>query len=288
MVGAALQTQRSYSGTLRLCLWLLRYPLRRWPGMMAMLTTMLLKIGLDLLKPWPLQLLVDNVLDDKPLPRQAAGALALVGVPATRDGLLTVVVAATLLLFLAGWATGLANTYAGITFGQRMVYDLAADLFAHLQRLSLQFHSRKSVGDSIRRVTTDTACVSTIVKDALLPALSAMVTLVVMFGIMWLLDPALTLLSLAVVPFMAIVFRRYSGPMLDRSYRQQEAEGRIYDTVEQTLSAMPVVQAFGQEERADHAFRQNTDTIMDATLSTTGVQLKFKILMRTATALGTA
>src|SRR4051812_8835846 len=255
MVGAALQTQRSYSGTLRLCLWLLRYPLRRWPGMMAMLTTMLLKIGLDLLKPWPLQLLVDNVLDDKPLPRQAAGALALVGVPATRDGLLTVVVAATLLLFLAGWATGLANTYAGITFGQRMVYDLAADLFAHLQRLSLRFHSRKSVGDLIRRVTSDCACISTITKDALLPVLTSLLSLGTMFVVMWSIDSAMTLLALSVLPMMIITFRRYADPMLQASLAQHDAEGRIYEHVERTLSAIPVIQAFRREADSDARLR---------------------------------
>ena len=57
-----------------------------------------------------------------------------------------------------------------------MVYDLATDLFSHLQRLSLRFHSRQSVGDSIRRVTTDCGCVSVIVKDALLPFVAAVVS----------------------------------------------------------------------------------------------------------------
>jgi ATP-binding cassette subfamily B protein/subfamily B ATP-binding cassette protein MsbA len=257
-------------------------------GLLAMLAPMHLKIGLDLLKPWPVKLLVDNVLDTKPLPAVVTQAFALAGASVTRESLLALAVAGTVLLFLAGWAIGLASTYASINFAQRMVYDLAQDMFAHLQRLSLRFHSRKTLGDSIRRVTTDSACVSTLVKDALLPAVAAVVTLVLMFGIMWQLDAGLTVLSLAVVPFMALVFRRYSEPMLQRSYAQQEAEGRMYDVVEQTLSAIPVVQAFGQEERADRALRENVDTIMRTTLSSTAAQLKFKILMRTATALGTA
>ena len=104
-----------------------------------------------------------------------------------------------------------------------MVYDLATDLFSHLQRLSLRFHSRQSVGDSIRRVTTDCGCVSIIIKDALLPILASVVTLIAMFVVMWRMEPRLTLVSILVVPWLVFVLRRYMQPMLDRSYEQQES-----------------------------------------------------------------
>ena len=76
-----------------------------------------------------------------------------------------------------------------------------------------------------------------------------------MFVIMLQLDVALTLVALAVVPPMAVAMLRYSGPMAERSYEQQEAEGELYETVEQTLTGLPVVQAFGGEEAAEHALR---------------------------------
>ena len=79
--------------------------------------------------------------------------------------------------------------YTNIGFGQRMVYDLATDVFSHLQRLSLRFHSRQSVGDSIRRVTTDCGCVSVIVKDAVLPFAAALISFAAMFLVMWRLEP---------------------------------------------------------------------------------------------------
>ena len=135
-----------------------------------------------------------------------------------------------------------------------MVYDLAADLFSHLQRLSLRFHSRQSVGDSIRRVTTDCGCVSVIVKDAVLPFVAALVSFVAMFVVMWRHGAAPDAGLAAVAPWLVLVLRRYMQPMLERSYEQQEAEGRIYEVVERTLSAIPVVQAFGREPAGDRAF----------------------------------
>src|SRR5262249_22029668 len=154
---------------------------------------------------------------------------------------LTWCVAVTVVLFLLGWAIGLAASFANINFGQRIVYDLAADVFSHLQRLSLRFHSRNPVGDTMRRVTADCGCASTIVKDALLPVLTSVATLIFMFAIMWQMDATLTLLALVVVPSMIIVFRKYAEPMLERSYEQHQVEGKMYDVVEQTLAAMPVV-----------------------------------------------
>src|SRR6185503_15318074 len=111
---------------------------------------------------------------------------------------------------------------------------------------------------NIRRVTADCTCLATIIKDALLPVLSSVVSLVVMFSIMWRIDATLTLLALAVVPYMMLVLKVYAQPMLDRSYQQQEVEGKIYDVVEQTFSAIPVVQAFCREEWNNRRFASAT------------------------------
>jgi ATP-binding cassette subfamily B protein/subfamily B ATP-binding cassette protein MsbA len=87
---------------------------------------------------------------------------------------------------------------------------------------------------------------------------------------------------------MILALHRYSGPMQQRSYVQEETEGRQYDVIEQTLSAIPIVQAFGREEQADRRFRDATQAILKSTLSLTSVQLQFKVLIGFATAAGTA
>ncbi len=272
----------------RLCLWSLRYAARRWPALLAVLATMLLKVGLDALKPWPMKVLVDNVLNGAPMSASLRRAIDLLPGATTPENLLTWAVAATVVLFVLGWALGLATSFANIALGQRMAYDLASDLFDHLQRLSLRYHSRRRVGDTIRRVTEDCGCVSTIAKGALLPVLTSLFALATMFLIMWRLDPGLTLLALAAIPLMVVALQLYARPMVDSSYEQQEAEGRIYTIVEETLSAIPVVQAFGREEAADRRFHGATGETLAATLTATRVQLEFKVLIGLATAGGTA
>ena len=274
--------------TFRLCRWLARYAWRRWLDLLVVVATMLCKIGLDVLKPWPIIFLVDYVLQGKATSPLFPHLVALLPGAHRSENLVAWAVGATVLIFLLSWSIGLANAYANITLGQRMVYDLAADLFAKLQQLSLHFHLRRAVGDNIRRVTTDCTCVSIIVKDALLPVISALISLITMFAILWRIDATLTLLALAVAPYMAVVFHFYSPRMMNGSYRQQEIEGRVYNLVEQTFSAIPAVQAFGREPLNDQRFKQTMRDALAATLSLTNVQLQFKILIGLATATGTA
>ena len=268
--------------------WAASYAWRRGRLLALMLSAMLVKIGFDLLKPWPMLFLIDYVLQQKPVPAALARWLEYLpgaGSPVGQSGW---AVAATVLVFLLSWSAGLAGAYAQTTLGQRMVYDLAADLFAHLQQLSLHFHYRRAVGDMVRRITTDCTCVSVIIKDALAPVLGAAVSLAAMFAILWRVDATLTLLAVAVVPYLMLVFHRYARPMMELGGEQQETESKIYSQVEQTFAAMPAIQSFGREAWNSRRLGEAARDTVDATLRLTQVQLRFKILIGLGTALGTA
>jgi ATP-binding cassette subfamily B protein/subfamily B ATP-binding cassette protein MsbA len=267
--------------------WAFPYALHRWRGLLVVLTTLLLKTGFDVLKPWPMKVIVDHVLEAKPLPGWLKGGVDFFGA-VTAQQLLWVCLIATAVFYVGGWALGVATNLANINFGQRMVYDLAADLLGHIQRLSLRFHSSASVGDLIRRVTSDCSCIAVIVRDAGMAFVAAVINLGVMFAIMWRINPPLMVTSLAVLPLLILALKLYMKPMEQRAYRQQEAESKIYEVMEQTLSAVPVVQAFGAEAREEARFREATSKTLKATLSVTSVQMQFKILMGLATTLGTA
>src|SRR2546426_1123088 len=107
-----------------------------------------------------------------------------------------------------------------------------------------------------------------------------------MVVVLWRYNPTLTLLSISVVPLMAFAFHRYAQPMLDRSYEQQEMEGRIYEVVKKTFPAIRVVQAFTREPVNDARFRSTTADSITAAVSLLDVQMQFKILIGLATALG--
>lgn len=275
-------------GVLTILRWLSQYPVREWHGLVALSVATMGGIALSVLQPWPMKILVDNVLQNRPLPATISRLFAMLPGDGSKTALLTWSVAGTIILFLLNWLVGLITAYLSTGFGQRMIYDLAADLFSHLQRLSLRFHHRKQLGDTIRRVTSDCSCVSTIVLGAALPLLTSICTLAAMFAVMWRLNSSLTLLSVAVVPLMLIVFKRYAEPLLERGYEQQEIEGKLYSLVEQTLSSIPVVQAYTREVENERAFAVAANNNIGAMIRTTSVQMQFKILIGLTTTLGTA
>jgi len=257
------------TGLLALCRWAGRFAFQRPAGLTAAVMTTLLKAGLDLLKPWPMVYLVNAL-------------------PHADRSFVAWCVGAAILIFFLSWAAGLANTFANVTLGQRLTYDVASELFAKLQQLSLHFHARHSIGDNVRRATTDCGCVSVIVLSAALPVMSSALTMIAMFVILWKTNLMLALLALAIAPLMALVFYFYAQPMTRLGYTQQEAEARIYEVAERTFSAMPVVAAFGREQWNDLAFADACERTVAATARLTRVQLQFKALIGFAMALGTA
>src|SRR5437763_2703207 len=222
---------------------LLRYAKPQWSSILLLSGTMVADAALELARPWPLALVIDNVLGHTGTPQ----VLTFLPGASTAHGLLLWAVIATVLIFVLGTASSTFYNYFSLKIGQRMVWDLAADLFAHLQKLSLLSHSRRQLGDTLQRVTADSYCVSTLVTDALIPAVQAVVMLVVMFVIMWNLEPTLTLVALGVLPFLAVVIRYMANPIKNRARESRDYEGQLTSVVEQTLGAMPAVQAFTRE-----------------------------------------
>jgi ATP-binding cassette subfamily B protein/subfamily B ATP-binding cassette protein MsbA len=263
---------------------LMRYALPHRRTLGVVIAAMLAEIAVQLVRPWPLKLLLDNVIGHHPIP----SVLTALPGAGTRHGLLGWVVLAELVVYAAGTVASSAYTYSSLRLGQRMTWDLAGDLFGHLQRLSVLFHSRHPVGDIIERVTGDSYCVSTLIADAAVPLLQAVLTIGSMFLIMWGLQPTLTLVALAVAPFLALVVRTGSRSLHDRARDERDMEGRMSSVVEQTLAAIPAIQSFTREEVEAERFRRSADETVTAYSRSTFAGMRLDVLAGLVTTLGTA
>ena len=155
----------------------------------------LLGVVLALLNPWPLKLIVDNVLAKKPLPEGVELIQSLPGADSPRF-LLAWLAGATVGLFLITRLITILQRYVEAGAGSRMMYSLASDLFRHLQRRSLLLHYQDRTGDLIKRVTSDCGCVRQLVMQVVVPGATAFLTLVAMFLVMWQLSRGLALFAL--------------------------------------------------------------------------------------------
>lgn len=93
----------------RLCRWVLHYAVRRRLPLLAVMATMLLQVGLSVLKPWPMVVLLDYLLGDKPMSPGLRRLVGLLPGAHTAEALIGWTVGATVLIFLLSWAVGLVN-----------------------------------------------------------------------------------------------------------------------------------------------------------------------------------
>jgi ATP-binding cassette subfamily B protein len=247
----------------------------------------LIGVGISLLTPWPLKLIVDHVLVDKPLPQGISWVRSLSGAQ-SKNGLLAWLAAATVGLFLLSRTTAISKRYIETGVGSRLMYALASDLFSRLQHRSLSLHFRSNTGDLIKRVTADTTCVRELVMQVFVPAAQAVFTLIGMLLIMWQMSPGLAVFALLLSIPLLIIIRLLSEPLSGRRYREQELQGQIYSLAEQSLSAMPLVQAFGREQHHYDHFHKLARTTIGANLRYELTGHQFKVSTAAVTSLATA
>jgi ATP-binding cassette subfamily B protein len=276
------------SGGLRDHAWLLRYARPQWRGLLALLSMMGVSILLGLAGPWPTKILVDYVFGHHTLPHALHTVFSALPGAETKRALLFWVAAATVFLFVVNTVLGMIQSYVSIGVRQRLTYNLGGDLFLHLQRLSLKFHSRRPVGDTIARVTGDPSCVPIFVMDALMPLLQSTITLVLMFVIMARLQLTMTLVALGVVPFLMLSIRIFGAPMKQRTRARRDLEGQMMSLVQQTLTAIPVVQAFTREHLEHERFRRFASDTIAAYKRATFSTLWFNLFVGLTTTVGTA
>jgi len=241
--------------------------------------------ALELVKPWPLKLMVDQIISGKPLtvwgyyfsPRSFSLAVQLGGV--------MVLFLAT--HFLAGFFQ-LLNNYLTIRMGQDMVQDFRCDLLAHLQRQSLRFHQKRPTGDLLYRLMEDTYAVQGLLMNGVFTTLTSSALLLGMLLVCLNVDPLLTLYSMAVIPFLFFAIQRISRHNADLTAEAHQREGMAYSTAQRLFASMPLIQAFGREADELKKFRAESRLSFDRKLSLYAFQTAYGWIVSGIIATGTA
>ncbi len=270
---------------MRQTLRLLRKILRRLAPYRALFlgsVVQVLLIGfLELAKPWPLKVIVDDVLGGR---RLAWPGLAGVG-PQT----LLLIACGTLVgVYALLGALSVTSNYATISVGQRMVNDFRSELYAHLQRLSLAFHSRRQVGDLLYRLTSDTFAIQTLAMNGFFPILTSVVLLGGMLVVMLRLDWSLTLVALAIVPALFFSITGLSRRMTTLATDARVKESALWAVAQRTIGAIRVIQAFTTEEAEHRRFVTSSTESLDANLRLYTFQTVYSAFVGVLIAGGTA
>ena len=180
------------------------------------------------------------------------------------------------------------GSYVTINLGQRLVNDFRAELHAHLQRLSLAFHSRREVGDLLYRLTSDTFAIQSLTMNGVFPVLTSLVLLIGMTVIMLRLDWLLTLVSLGIMPVLMGSMQWLTRRITTLATDMRVKDSALLTRAQRALGAIRVIQAFTTEEDEHRQFVASSTASLDANLRFYTFQTLFTAFIGIVMAGGTA
>jgi len=262
----------------------LRYALRYWKLAVVLAVATTLVTLVSLLTPWPMKILVDNVLGNQPLSSELPLGVGWLG--EHRLTLLLAVVAGQLSISLVMNLLGVISSYATTKLELGMNLDCRSDLFQHAQRLSMSYHDQRRSGMLIYIVNSMGSAPASLIMT-ILPLAQNILTLVGMFWISFHLDRGLALLSLTVIPFLYYSVSYYATHIKVQLQQVRAMEGEMLAIIHEALSMLRVIVAFGREDHEFRRFREQGERAVDARVKLTVRQSLFSLAVNTTTAIGT-
>src|SRR6516225_1121481 len=236
----------------------------------------LVGIGLNLLKPWPFKIIVDDFL------RASSQVRA-----DWRFWILLLCLALVGIQFLWGIINWITN-YLFVKIGLQALLKLRTDLYSYLQSLSLKYHDARRSSDSSFRVAYDSQSIQTIYNKGFTNIFGSVITLVGTFVIMLRLDWELTLVSLGIVPLVVGAIYLFAHRIRRESTSIQEHESAVLAQAQEGLSSIRMVHAFGREDFEVRQFQQQARQSLQANLRLTLTNVNSALVISTLMVVGTA
>jgi ATP-binding cassette, subfamily B, bacterial len=258
-----------------------------WKTLLAGLIAVGLETAAGLLDPWPLKIILDNVLRTK----KASGwfsQFVTTSFGADRLAVLRFAALAVIVIALFGAIGTYVEKYTITNVGQRVMHELRRMLYWHLQRLSMAFHDNKRTGDVISTVTTDIDAVQDAITSGVLDTLYYGLTLIGMIAVMVYLDWRFTLIAMSVVPPLFIVVYTFTRRIKKASRAVRKKEGEMVSTLQEVLSSIRIVKAFAREDYEQKRFEDESLESVDLALRARDIKAKLSPAVELIVACGTA
>jgi len=240
-----------------------------------------------LLEPWPIKIVLDTVLHAKPLPAFLTRAVtATLGSKAV--AILEFAVVMVLVIAIVGAVAGYIEKQCVTTLGQRVTHELRCRIYTHAQRLSMSYHDRKRTGDVISTATSDVDAIQSAVTSGVLDTLYYVLLLAGMGGLMLYLDWRFTLIALSILPALMVVVWTLTRRIKRASREVRGREADLMSTMQEVLSSIRLVKAFGREDHERHRFEYQSEQIVESTLRARDVKAKLAPAVELIVAVGSA
>ncbi|MET0214338.1 MAG: ABC transporter ATP-binding protein [Vicinamibacterales bacterium] len=239
----------------------------------------------ELLEPWPLKIVLDHLLQARPLDGWMGAVVGRFG--ADRLAVLNVAVLAVAVIAVAAAASSYLQNYLTTNVGQWVMHDLRRVLYHHIHRLSLAEHDATRTGDLISRVTSDINTIQDFVSWVLLGMLTNALTLVGLVGVMLYLNWRFTLISLSIAPLLFLVVYFFTRRIKKASRDVRKKESELLSIVQEVFSSIRVVKAFAREDYEERRFAVQSLDNVETTLAARNIKMMLAPVVEIIVATGT-
>jgi subfamily B ATP-binding cassette protein MsbA len=239
----------------------------------------------DVLEPWPIKVVVDNILQGKQLPPRLDAIVAMF--PHNAFATLNFALTAVLLIAVIGAVSSYGEKVLTTSVAQWVGHDLRRMVYQRIQRLSLAEHGESRAGDLLTRVTSDIDAVQDFITSALLGIVVNVLTLVGMLGVMFYMNWRFTLVGLSVAPVM-FLFVYVSTKRIKKASRiVKKRESELMSGVAEVLTSIQVVQAYAREDYEDRRFDLESRQNVEAGLRARNMKARLSPMVDLLIAMGT-
>jgi subfamily B ATP-binding cassette protein MsbA len=241
----------------------------------------------SLLEPWPIKVVLDTVLHAKALPQWLAQAVTTI-LGTSSLAILQFAIAAVLLIAIVGAVGSYLERQVIATLGQRVTHELRCRIYTHAQRLSMSYHDKKRTGDIISTATADVDAIQSALTSGVLDTLYYVLLLAGMSGLMLYLDWRFTLIALSILPALSVVVYTLTRRIKRASRDMRGREADLMSTMQEVLSSIRLVKAFGRQDHERRRFEYQSERIVESTLRTRDVKAKLAPTVELIVAVGSA
>jgi ABC-type multidrug transport system fused ATPase/permease subunit len=267
-------------------IWSLLKPYRGTLGII--LVAMLLQMVAAVATPWPLKIILDNVVGEHKLRPWLDDFLRPFLSGGTKMEIAAAAAMALVVITLVGAAASYVANYYTTSVGQWVANDLRMRTYDHLQSLSLRYYDTHDMGTLLSTITADVQTIQGFASSSTLGIVVDLLTISGMLVIMFWLNWDFTLIAIAITPFMLLIISRFKKAVKKATKEVRKEQSRMLAVVQQGLQSMRVIKAFGRQDLEEQELSEVSKATVEAALKARRVKALLSPLVAVVVALCTA
>jgi ABC-type multidrug transport system fused ATPase/permease subunit len=223
--------------------------------LLVIFIAMILETIMSLAAPWPLKIVLDNVVGKQSLPEYLAW-LRDFSFGENTMGLALLAAIGVVLITVTGAVAGYIDNYYTESVAQHVANDLRLRLYHHLQHLSLRYFDSNKVGNMVSTIISDVSTIQDFASSAILSILIDLLTIFGMLGVMLYLNFDFAIIAVIISPILLFFISYFKKAVKKATHEVRKRQSDVLGVVEQGLQSTRSVQAFGRQDLEDDRLRE--------------------------------